>query len=395
MPSNTTIVEILWRYKKREELSDGEIVTLQSWLRESTDHEKLFEELSNHAKWEAEIDKWQSKDPDSTWNRIRKSVEALSPDTFAEKKSRVWIRYISAAACIGIISFIFWWFNTRGTVKEKIVTPSANHEIMPSTNTATLTLGNGSVIQLDSLRPGTVAKQGSTNILKTDSAALNYNVSVNNSKEVFYNTLSTPKGSQYNLVLPDGSRIWLNALTTLRFPVSFNGATRKVELNGEAYFEVAKDKSKPFIVQSSHSISVRVLGTHFNVNAYSNEPVSKVDLFEGSVIAGSEKDSVIIKPGQEARLYETEKFTVTAANLEQTTAWRNKMFWYQNASFDEIMRQLSRWYDINVVYTGRVNQSYTGILPTGLPMSNVLKILEKSGNVHFTIGEGNKVIVSP
>jgi len=248
---------------------------------------------------------------------------------------------------------------------------------------------------LNSIRSGKVAHQGNIDIIKTDSAALNYQGSGNNSVDIKYNTLSTPKGSQYSLMLPDSTKVWLNALSTLRFPASFSGPLRKVELNGEAYFEVTGNKNKPFIVQTSRLMSVRVLGTHFNVIAYLNEPVTKAELFEGSISASNGRDSTLIKPGQEVLLNQNGRFSVTAANLEQTTAWRNRIFWYKNAPFDEIMRQLSRWYDMEVIYKEQVNQSYTGILPTNLPLSSVLKILEKSGNVHFTIGEGNKVMVSP
>ena len=395
MPSNISIVKILWRYKKREQLSDEEIAELSLWLRESSQHELLFEELSNDEKWEREIAKWQEIDSDATWNRIQERVESMSPGSVKEKRRIGWLSYVSAAVCVAIFAGIFWWINSRRSVSHETISLSANHEILPASNTATLTLADGSVIDLNSIRSGKVAHQGNIDIIKTDSAALNYQGSGNNSVDIKYNTLSTPKGSQYSLMLPDSTKVWLNALSTLRFPASFSGPLRKVELNGEAYFEVTGNKNKPFIVQTSRLMSVRVLGTHFNVIAYLNEPVTKAELFEGSISASNGRDSTLIKPGQEVLLNQNGRFSVTAANLEQTTAWRNRIFWYKNAPFDEIMRQLSRWYDMEVIYKEQVNQSYTGILPTNLPLSSVLKILEKSGNVHFTIGEGNKVMVSP
>jgi transmembrane sensor len=397
MPSSSTIVEILWRYKKRESLSAGELADLKSWLRESPDHEQLYEELSNGPQWDKEIAKWQTKDPDPTWNKIQKRVEKMSPGTFVNRKKGDWGNYMMVAAgVLLIVAGTFWWLGKKQNptpIPISLIKPVP--EILPVVKTATLTLGDGSIIELDKLRQGPIAQQGGTNILKTDSAGLSYQATVNNTELINYNTLSTPKGSQFQLVLPDGSKVWLNAASTLRFPTAFAGQIRKVELIGEAYFEIVKDKAKPFIVETSLGVSIHVLGTHFNVNAYVDEPFTKADLMEGSISAARGKDSIRIKPGEEILFAKGGGANVIVSDTAQVLAWRNKIFWFHKSHFDEIMRQLSKWYDMEVIQVGQTDQSYTGVLPRNLPLSNVLHILEKGGNVHFTIGEGNKVIVKP
>lgn len=394
MYSNTSIVKILWRYKNHEVLSEAELGELREWLRASTLHEDLFDDLSNKQKWDQEIAQLLAKDSNATWKIIKKRVEEISPQT---RKWRIgWRQYSAAAALIILFAGgIYYWNNKKQAEFNSQVnhTNGIKHDILPVSATPLLTLSDGRVIQLDSVKPGTLARLGLASVVKTDSSQLNYHTSIQGDALVGFNKLDIPKGCQYRLVLPDGSTVWLNAASSLRYPISFAGKDRRVDLSGEAYFEITKNKEKPFLVQAGGSV-VRVLGTHFNVNAYPDEPVLKTTLVEGSVSLKTGKDSTVIKPGEEARLDNEGRIHTITVNTEGVIAWKDKLFWFQSASFEQIMRQLSRWYDIKVIYQGKPSQTYTGILPTNLPLSNLLGILEKGGNVHFSI-EGNKVTVRP
>lgn len=386
----------MWRYKQREELSEEEVAELRLWLMESPRNEELFDELSNSAKWDKNIEKWKGKDSDATWNKISKRLESISPEAFKKKRERG--RYLIAASVLFIIlsgTLYFVLIKNQAKNLPIVAEKSKVKEILPSRGGAILTLSNGNVMVLDSLSAGMQTKQANTVILKTDSQALAYKTTTASVGVEKYNTLTTSKGNQYHLVLSDGTNVWLNATSSLRFPVSFDGPLRRVELKGEAYFEVSRNKEKPFIVDIGSSTSVRVLGTHFNVKAYPNELTTNATLLEGSISVTNGKDSAVIKPGQEVRLNEQGQFGIVTANEDQVMAWRNKLFWFKNDSFEKVMRELSRWYEMDVVYKGEIKESYTGILPDNLSLSNVLHILEKGGNVHFTIDTGNKVTIRP
>lgn len=362
----------------------------------STLHEDLFDDLSNTAKWDQDIAERLAKDSNATWKKIKERVEEMSPGEAKQKGKIGWRQFSAAAAIVILFAGVIYYRNS----KKPIVFDSQSsqkvrfkNEILPASGTAFLTLSDGSVIQLDSAKEGELAKQGTVTVIKTDSGQLNYKARTNGDGAMGFNTLTIPRGSQYQVVLPDGSKVWLNAASSLSYPVAFTGADRSVALIGEAYFEIAKNKEKPFRVEVSGSV-VRVLGTHFNVNAYPDELVTKTSVLEGSVAVKYGKDSTIVKSGEEMRLNRQRQINLTPINAEQVIAWRDKLFWFQGASFEQIMRQFSRWYNIDIVYQGKVSQTFTGILPCNLPLSNLLSILEKGGNVQFTI-EGKKVTVRP
>jgi transmembrane sensor len=396
MSTHATIAKILWRYKQREELTEEELAELRLWLMESPENEQLFSDLSDTGKWDKEVSKWKEKDPEATWSRILKRVESISPEVFRKKRERG--RYLIAASVLFILfsTGLYYRLSKKQTKVSPEVTEQAKaKDILPISGGAILTMSNGNAMTLDSLTAGMHTTDQGTEIKKTDSQALAYKTTGITGSEEKFNTLTTSKGNQFHLVLSDGTNVWLNATSSLRFPVSFTGPTRKVELTGEGYFEVTKNKEKPFIVDIGKSISVRVLGTHFNIKAYDDEATTKVTLMEGSVSVRNTKDSTIIKPDQTLQIDDHGNLKIETANAEQVMAWRNQIFWFKNASFEEVMRQLSRWYPMDVIYKGEVKDSYTGILPAKLPLSNVLHILEKGGNVHFTIDSGRKVTVEP
>jgi ferric-dicitrate binding protein FerR (iron transport regulator) len=394
MSSAASIVQILWRYKNHDELSEEELAELREWLEESERHEDLFDDLSNSAKWNAEIASLLRRDGDPTWNRIKQRIEELS--TPITKRKMTWRPY-AVAASLAILfgaGLFVWIYKKRGPDKNKIsVNNKFKNEILPASESASLTLNDGTVIRLDTVKDGRIAIQGLTSISKVDSNGLNYNLTSLKKAEVNYNTLTTAKGNQYHLTLPDGTNVWMNVASSIRFPVSFSGNSRSVELTGEAYFEVTKNTEKPFIVHVGSSY-VKVMGTHFNIRSYRDELTLKTTLFEGSVLFSDGEDSALIKPGQQAQIINGGRLEIDNANLQQVSAWRNKLFWFQSTPFEEIMRELSRSYDIEVNGDRQVKSSFSGILPQNLPLSNLLALLEQGGNVHFTI-DGKQVSVRP
>jgi ferric-dicitrate binding protein FerR (iron transport regulator) len=275
-------------------------------------------------------------------------------------------------------------------------------DIAPGKNGAVLTLADGSKVVLDSLGNGVVATQnGAQVILK--SGELAYDASSASTGEVAYNTMSTPKGRQFQVTLPDGTKVWLNAASSLSYPTVFTGATRKVTVTGEAYFEVAHNAHVPFVVNVNDKEEVMVLGTHFNINAYDNESNIHTTLLQGSVKIGNRQsaignNTVILKPGQQASLSQTsqpsQSIPVQTVDVDKVMSWKNGLFNFEGASLGEIMRQLERWYDIEVSYQkGIPAVEFEGKMTRDVPLNDLLTMLERS-DIHFKV-EGRKLIVLP
>jgi ferric-dicitrate binding protein FerR (iron transport regulator) len=266
-------------------------------------------------------------------------------------------------------------------------------DVAPGGNKAILTLADGSVIFLDDAKNGTLTQQGSAKVIKLDGKLL-YDLSAEKTKQVVYNTISTPKGGQYQLELPDGSLVWLNASSSIHFPTSFTEKERRVEITGEAYFEVAKNARQPFIV-AVNSSEVQVLGTHFNINAYNDEEDVRTTLLEGSVKFVDGSNTSLLQPGQQSQL--TKDRVVKVANnvdVNEVVAWKNGLFSFENAGIETIMRQLSRWYDVNIEYKGKTDDIFVAEISRNIKLSDVLKALELTGRVKFEI-DGKKIVVMP
>jgi len=295
---------------------------------------------------------------------------------------------------------LFHLLNSTGT-KNEIAKPGViqQDDVAPGGNKATLTLANGSKIILDSTHNGALTEQGGINVVKLN-GQLAYKPGGNKTVELLYNTVTTPKGGQYQLLLADGSRVWLNAASSLRFPTAFIGNERKVELTGEGYFEVAKNASVPFKVNIAGKCEVEVLGTHFNINAYADEATVNTTLLEGKVkvtavtqLQPATHKAQILSPGQQTLLYSSGMIKLnTNVNVEEVMAWRNGVFNFDGADIDVVLRQLARWYDVSIVFEGEVpRRNFAGEMQRDLNLSQVLRILEKN-NVRFRI-EGKKLIV--
>jgi len=263
------------------------------------------------------------------------------------------------------------------------------NDLPPGGNKATLTLSNGQQIILDSVANGTLAHQGSVIISKSANGKIDYQ---GTDAAIVFNTLSTPRGGQYQLQLPDGSNVWLDAASSITYPIAFTGDQRTVTITGEAYFEVARDKSKPFHVRVG-DMTIDVLGTAFNINAYIGEPVSKMTLVEGSIkISPAGRPSSLLKPGQQGQLMGQQFRIVDDIDVDQTVAWKNGVFNFDKADLPAVIRQLTRWYDLDVRFRGPIPvREFRGKLPRDLNLSQVLKILTEM-DIKYRV-EGHQLLI--
>lgn len=281
------------------------------------------------------------------------------------------------------------------SVGSKKISP----DVMPGKNGAVLTLADGTSIVLDSLGNGIIAKQGKTEVKLKDGQLLYDKGSgkLQQADKIAYNTMTTPKGRQYRLVLSDGTKVWLNAASSLKYPTVFTGTERKVEITGEAYFEVAKNAKMPFKVNINHTTTVEVLGTHFNINAYSDEESINTTLLEGSVKIKADNKIQMLEPGQQARVNSKAGSIKLVKNvdLDQVVAWKNGAFSFADTDLPAVMRQLERWYNVDVVYAGAVpSAKFNGEIGKSLTLSQVLKLLAQT-RIKYKIENGNKIIILP
>ncbi|WP_183558851.1 FecR family protein [Mucilaginibacter sp. SP1R1] len=318
-----------------------------------------------------------------------------------QRYRKMWRLTAVAAVLLTFLFAGFYLYLNLNRVKPGVAplaSKQPENDVIPGSNKAVLILSNGSRIVLNDVKNGIVAKQGGIAVFKTDSGQV-INKKTNddlasNTMPAGYNTIITPRGGQFKVVLPDGSQVWLNAASSLKYPTQFTGNQRNVELTGEAYFEVAKNAAKPFKVTSAGQV-VEVLGTHFNINAYDDETQVKTTLLEGSVKVLYRQSIALLKPGQQAKITTgTDGQIVVSDNIDtdEITAWRDGYFQFNHADIQTVMRQLSRWYDVDVKYDGTVtSKQFGGAIQRNLKLSQVLHILEKSG-LHFNIS-GKEVTV--
>jgi ferric-dicitrate binding protein FerR (iron transport regulator) len=328
--------------------------------------------------------------------RIKAQLQRAIEQEPREKPRRIgyYARWIAAATTLVAVSLtgLFFW-NTR---KSQQAAPTglpvamSNNDLLPGGNKATLLLGDGSMVNLGAAKNGVIRKVAGTLIDKQD-GQLRYNVSAAHLAPEM-NTMQTPRGGQYQVILPDGTKVWLNAASSLTYPTAFAGVDRAVRLNGEAYFEVADNKDKPFKVMVGN-MQVNVLGTHFNVMAYEDENAIKTTLLEGAVKVTNGGASHLLKPGQEGRLdRSSDAFRLLEVDADEAVAWKNGVFQFGGASIETVMREIVRWYDVDVEYQGRTNEHFRGTISRSVNASEVFKMLELTGAVHFTIDK-KKIIV--
>ncbi|HEY0177379.1 MAG TPA: FecR family protein [Pedobacter sp.] len=307
-----------------------------------------------------------------------------------------YLRFSLVAASLLILISTGYFILSQKPAQQ--LTAVQKNDVGPGGNKAILTLANGTKIVLNSASSGRIAQQGHIDVNKIHDGVLVYDASKQADKtdttdmRLAKNTITTPKGGQYQVVLPDGSKVWLNSVSSLTFPTSFTGKERNVKLTGEAYFEVAKNKEKPFIVDAS-STQVKVLGTHFNIMAYQDESSVNATLLEGSVKVIHGIESKIIVPGQMARI--TDNIQISAVNINHVVAWKNGKFAFSGEKLESIMRKISRWYNVDIIYNGAITrQTFIGSVSKYRNVSEVLKVLELTDLVHFKV-EGRRITVMP
>jgi transmembrane sensor len=312
---------------------------------------------------------------------------------------------IAAAAAvlltmIGAGSYFFLLKKPDAVPPQPELAKTKPRDLPPGRDAAVLTLADGRTIILDSAN-GTISQQGGATVINLNGQVSYANTSKDKPLAVVYNKVSTARGNQYQLILADGSKVWLNSASSLRFPTSFTGDRREVELDGEGYFEIAKNAAKPFHVKTQTQ-DVEVLGTHFNVNAYNDESSVKTTLLEGSVkvrqwsmVNGQMKtgNEALLVPGEQAVLKGSSPFTIDhSPDIDQVMAWKYGWFEFEKTDIKTIMRQISRWYDVDIRYETKTdNETYGGRISRNLNLSNILKMLENYG-VHFKL-EGKTLTV--
>ena len=389
---------------------------VEQWLEESNQQNTEWQLMNNKDKaaWLLQLyrDIDNSITPkDADWE------EDNTIDSSHAWYKKFWVP-VAAALIVSIGAGIYYFLlpQQERATPVSVTAPQLQNDALPGTNKAILTLDNGKTILLDDSQDGVLVKQGGTAVSK-QGENLMYKGKGNNDKDapVVFNTLTTPRGGQYKLVLADGSKVWLNASSSIRYPVSFTGNERKVEITGEVYFEISQlsvdglkgkaTKRIPFIVKVNmlgrEGAEVEVLGTHFNVNAYNDEDAISTTLLEGSIKISpprpNEKslEAVIITPGQQARLNKNGLLQlVKEVNIEETVAWKNGLFMMNGVAIPAVLRQLARWYDVDIVYGNGIPEGrITGDIPRDMNLSEVLKVMELSG-VHFKI-DNKKIIVNP
>lgn len=399
----------------------SQLLLLDAW----TEEEKkwLLDYISTHGDEELEILLKEQFNRNTDREEIRQT-EVYSPEDVLstihecagisqpQNKSSVikikrWSRV--AAACVVLVlgaGYLLYQKqkNSMPEVVSKIERTTPQNDVFPGTEKATLMLDDGSAIVLDQLSDGKLASQGDAEIIKSGNG-LDYQIGDNTNQEVVYNTIVTPRGGRFFVELSDGTKVWLNAASSIRFPVSFSGKERIVEVTGEVYFEVnpvrnSKIKNKiPFIVKinspSGSAGEIKVLGTHFNVMAYTDEPEVKTTLLEGVVEYTNLGQSKKLLPGQQSKYSPKEGIRVfNDINLSEVIAWKNGFFHFEGSDLEVIMRRIGRWYNTDVVFKGKTPEKFYADIPMNTMLSDVLKALELTGKVNFKI-ENDTIIVNP
>ena len=376
------VKELLQRYQSGN-CTDSENELVENW----------YKQLINTGEWQ-----WSEDERDLK----QKIIEArIMKEMNGPQKERVYylntrFKWWAAASVIFLLAgFSYFLFFNKTTKPTQVAQVLQNDIKAPQLNNAMITLANGQKVYLDSVTNGALAIQGNIKLLKLANGKIVYQHSSGKvSTKMEFNTLTNPRGSKViNMVLADGSKVWLNAGSSLTYPVLFVGNSRKVSVTGEAYFEVAHNVSKPFVVHNG-TMDVQVVGTHFNVNAFEDEGDDiKVTLLEGSVKINNGNATNLLKPGQQAVVTKDIK-VLNDVDMEFVMAWKNGYFHFDNSSLQNVLKEVSRWYDVEVIYDG-YNQprQFVGEIQRDLSLSETLKILQKNG-VHFKI-QGKKLRVMP
>lgn len=394
------IVQLLERYSKRT-ATEAELKELTEWMADAADEAPFDGFVANL------LNQHTAQQPgaqDPNWEMLYEKVLAGRPALASlpapAPVRSIRKRWLAAASIVALLGTGAWLWSISN---KEIATPAPTANITligPGQEGAILTLADGSTVLLDSLGNGVISNQPGVQVI-LENGALNYKRS-NSTADLnpAFNSMSTPKGRQFRLQLPDGTRVWLNAASSIRYPVTFAGNARRVEIRGEAYFEVAPDKNKPFLVNIHNKAEVEVLGTSFNVNAYADEPQISTTLIDGRISVSKTNSSdnasgkLLLQPGQQSQLKNDQLELIRNPDLSKVIAWKNGLFNFEGTGLKEMMRQLERWYDIEVVYEGNVpDVHFFGKMSRKLDLTTVLTALKGFG-LHFRMEE-RKLVIMP
>lgn len=362
----------------QETISEEDEEELDRWMQQSELNMQIFEDLTDESMVHEFLKWYADRDTERSLQEVKQRLQFTRPSRILP----FW-RYAAAACVILLLGTGIYYFSFRGKDSPASSNPSEIADISPGKASATLTLPNGNKIDLTNLRD----------------TIINREVRIENGVVVYSNTVSDPEMHEisiprkgfYELVLPDGSKAWINSSSSIRYPSRFSGNERRVTVTGETYFEVAKDAAHPFIV-SVEGVDITAIGTAFNVNAYPNEDGLRITLTEGRINVNASQRNEQLLPGQQIILRPGE-WEIRTVDISPVIAWTKNQFKLKNSSIEEVMRMAERWYDAKIIYKGKVTDHFTGTIDRNVPISQLLRLLEATGQVHFQI-EGETIIVT-
>jgi transmembrane sensor len=401
------IAELAGKFLKGE-ITREESILLDAWMANNDRNKALWKNLTSREYLERQLDHWEDQHPEAAWEELLPAIRSASSDaapsidsTFRKRHTAIrrYVRYSVAALVIilaGSTGYVAYrdLRKAAAPAQTPVAAIAPPLRIPPGSHSAQLVLSNGKVIGLGAGGTQKIHEADGTAVVN-DRHVLKYAaVHTNLAEETRYNTVITPRGGEYQLVLSDGTKVWLNAASSIRYPVCFNGKERRVTVVGEAYLEIAKDAAHPFIVTTRQS-NITVLGTSFDVKAYPDEPVDKTSLVEGLVkVSAAGPGDVLLKPGAQVVVDCRRSITVGTANLEEALAWKNGLFVFQSECLESISRKLSRWYNVDIVFNDNTlkNIRFTGRLRRYDDMTVLLNMISSTSRVIFT-RDGLRLIV--
>jgi transmembrane sensor len=362
----------------RNTLTSEEHTDLDDWVTASDENMKLFEDLTDEKNIEANL-QWMDKvNSEAEFKRLQDS------GAFKQKAKRFRFHpsWIAAASLIVIAGASYFIYRSSNGNTTKIMTSLDSSSFKPGGNKAYLMIG-GSIIDLTQTKNGLMLNNNGSDIIKLGEGALLYEPDSNKKIATVTHTLTTPVGGQFQVKLGDGTTVWLNSMTSLKYPSRFDDKERRVSINGEAYFEVAKNEKQPFKVILRDSSEVTVLGTHFNIMSYPDEMGKEITLLEGSIIVSKNNADTRLVPGMQAIINGNDVSTKTGIDTEEVIGWKNELFVFHDAPIESVMRQIERWYDAKIVYQDEVKDLFNAAIKRSEPLSKLLHLLELNGHVHF------------
>lgn len=401
MAKDKNIEEVVARYLSGV-LEEGDREVLEAWLAESGKKRSLLRQVKNDQWMREELAKMYQVDQSAAWEKFKAANPMTESPVVPATRPSIYSWKMIAAAVLILVAAGWWYTSDHKTTRPDIAgiedasSKKQNDDVNPGGNKAILKLADGSTIVLDNAANGILTNQGNAQVRKTDAGKLVYEDShTSSSASVVYNTITTPHGGTYQITLPDGTRAWLNAGSSITFPTAFLGKERNIEMTGEIYLEVMKDKSKPFkVAVSKEGTQIEVLGTHFNIKAYADESGVKTTLLEGSVRVRKGSNATTIKPGEQANVNKDALSVKKKVDLDEIMGWRNGLFVFKRITIEDMLKEIARYYDIREVeYKDRIPDAFDAIISRNLSLAKVLHVIEATDLVHFKI-EGRKIIVS-